>query len=46
MMHISIPPNGHSPWNKWLIYGMLAGFILVELAACAWIIYKIISPKY
>lgn len=46
MMHLQLPPNGHSKWNRWLTRAIMLGFILVELAACAWIIYKIISPKY
>lgn len=46
MMHITIPPNGHSKWNRYLTRAILAGFVLVELAATAWIIYKIVSPKY
>jgi len=46
MMHITIPPNGHDPVNRWLTRLILGGFVLVELAATAWIIYKIVSPKY
>lgn len=46
VVHITPPQNGNSKVNKWLMRGIMAGFIGVELAAMAWIIYKIVSPKY
>jgi hypothetical protein len=46
VVHIQPSPNGDSKWNRRLMRGIMAGFIGVELAAMAWIIYKIVSPKY
>lgn len=46
MVHIQIPPGGSSRLDRWLSRAVVGGVVLVELAACAWIIYKIISPKY
>jgi hypothetical protein len=47
MVHLTIPPsNGQSKWSKFLTRAIMVGFLMMELAATSWIIYKIISPKY
>jgi hypothetical protein len=46
MVQIHIPPDGNSPWNRWLIRLVLAGLVGCEIAAMIWIVYKIVSPKY
>jgi hypothetical protein len=49
MVHINIPPespDNPNPWSRWLLRAVLIGLVGVELAAIAWIVYKIISPKY
>lgn len=45
VVHITPSPGGDG-WNRWLMRAIMLGFIFVEMAACAWIIYKIVSPKY